>query len=82
MPDELANAPVLPEGLNSLWQSFIRLHKNRGSNGWSASRITDVDIDAARRVRGMTLEPWQVEIVNRADDLWLTEFAPKPKTDK
>lgn len=78
----LRTAPPLPAGLEELWRAFQRLHGNRGSTGWGPAKITDVDIVASRQAVGLVLQPWEVALVNRADDLWLSEFAPKPKADK
>ena len=78
----IANAPQLPEGLSCLWTAFLALHECRGSNGFGASRISFADIDCFQRVTGTRLQPWEVEWVRKADNLWLSEFAPKPKGDK
>ena len=78
-PAMLADAPAMPEGCETLWRNFLELHDSRGSTGWGAARITFADIDAWQRVRGAALSPFEVESIRRADNLWLGEFAPKPK---
>jgi hypothetical protein len=82
MPQMLVDAPELPEGLQSLWAAFLELHDSRGSTGWGAARITFMDMDAWQRVTGGRLAPWQIDLIRRADNIWLAEFAPKPKADK
>ena len=82
VPAMISKAPPLPEGCVELWNAFLRLHGNRGSTGWGPARITDADIVAAREARGLILDHWQVDMVNRVDSMWLSEFAPKPKADK
>lgn len=67
MPDQLAQAPQCPEGLEPLWQDFLDLHCMRGSSGFGPSRITYHDIDAMQRVRGITMPPWQVQAITAAD---------------
>jgi hypothetical protein len=82
MPAMLRDAPDLPEGLASLWQSFLELHGSRGSTGWGPARITFADMKAWQELRRTELQPREVELIRKADDLWLSEFAPKPKGDK
>lgn len=79
MPAMLANAPTMPEGCETLWRNFLELHDSRGSTGWGAARVTFADMDSWQRVRGTTLRPWEVECIRKADNLWLSEFAPRPK---
>lgn len=78
----IAKAPPLPEGLESLWRTFLDLHDSRGSTGWGPQRITFADIDCFKRVTGAMLSPWEIEVIRKVDNLWLAEFAPKPKADK
>ena len=78
----LADAPPLPHGCESLWANFLELHSCRGSVGLGINRITYVDMDAFCRVTGTMLKPWEIGLIRKADTLWLTEFAPKPKADK
>lgn len=78
-PDLLANAPKAPEGTEQLWADFLELHCSRGSTGFGAMRITFADIEAWQGVRGVRLDAFETDCIRRVDDLWLSEFAPKPK---
>lgn len=81
--DELiAEAPDLPDGLAPLWRDFLELHDSRGSNGWGPSRITYADLRAYSDMTGTTLEAWEIEALRKADSVWLSEYAPKPKEAK
>lgn len=82
VPDFIVNAPPLPEGCEMLWQRFLSLHLSRGSAGFGMARITFVDIDAFQRVTRTMLSPWEIDLIRKADNLWLSEFQPKPKGDK
>lgn len=82
MPEMLATAPAIPEGAGKLWQDFLQLHGSRGSTGWGPMRITFADMQAWQVLTGSMLKPWEVDLIRKADDLWLSEFAPKPKADK
>lgn len=77
----IANAPALPEGLETLWLNFLELHSCRGSSGFGVSRITYTDIDAFQRVSRTMLSPLEIDLIRKADTMWLTDFAPKPKSD-
>jgi hypothetical protein len=79
VPSKLANAPTLPEGLLSLWTAFGELHSSRGSTGLGCARITFADMVYWQAMTGGRLDSWQVEMIRRADDIWLADFQPKPK---
>lgn len=78
----IADAPPLPDGLESLWSDFLELHDSRGSTGWGPARITFTDLQAWQSVRGTMLTPFEVDCIRRADNMWLVDFAPKPKEEK
>lgn len=78
----LADAPSLPGGCEMLWADFLELHTSRGSTGWGPARITFADMKAWQELRGAHLQPWEINCIRRADDIWLADFAPKPKADK
>lgn len=67
VPDQLADAPTCPEGMEGVWSDFLRLHSMRGNNGVGPSRISFADIHAMNEVRGFALPPWQVEAILAAD---------------
>lgn len=77
----IAEAPPLPAGCSQLWDDFLELHNSRGAGLGGAMRITFADMDAWQRVRGAHLQPWEVDCLLKADSMWLSEFAPKPKAD-
>jgi hypothetical protein len=67
----LLDAPRLPEGCEQLWPIFSELHSCRGNYGFGPCRITYADIDAFQRVSGVTLRPWELEAVRKADAAYL-----------
>jgi hypothetical protein len=79
-PQMLADAPTLPDCCETLWLDFIELHGSRGSTGFGAARITYSDLHAYQQVTGLRIQPWQLACIRKADDMWLADFAPKPKT--
>lgn len=70
MPEQLANAAQLPEGLEGLWGTFLSLHQSRGASMSGPARISFTDIDAMQRVTGMTLEPWEISAIRAADSAY------------
>ena len=64
--------PPLPLPLAYLWRTFLRIRRRKGSNGFSANPIEWPDIDAFVRNSRLNLAPWEIEVVEALDDLWLT----------
>lgn len=65
---ELA-CPPLPRELAYLWRVFLKLSARRGSNGFAASPISYLDIDAFCRLTGTSLSPWEIELIEDLDIL-------------
>lgn len=78
LPARLAEARELPDGLDLLWDDFLELHGSRGSTMAGPARISFMDIDAWQRVNRVTLRPWQIEAIRRADTEFMASL-PKPK---
>ncbi len=80
-PAMLADAPVLPDGCGGLWADFMDLHQCRGVSGMAPARITFTDIDAWQRVNMVSLEPWEIDAINQADNAYLSQVARAVKRD-
>lgn len=76
-PQALLDAPVLPEACVELWDIFKELHACRGSTGFGPACISYGDIDAFQRVTGVTLQPWELEAIRRADMAYLEAHAER-----
>lgn len=70
------NGPPLPRELSYLWKIFCRIASRRGGNGFSALPLTWSDIDAFCRLTRTQLQPFEIEIIEDLDALYL---APKGK---
>jgi hypothetical protein len=79
IPAALRDAPPLPLGCEALWDKFQELHKSRGSTGWGAQRITHLDLFAFQHNRSVRFSDRELDLIQKTDDVWLAEFAPKPK---
>lgn len=77
-PAMLRDAPPMPAGCSQLWNDFLELHSCRGSS-FGASRITFLDIAAWQSIRGVKLQPWEIDCIRRTDEMWLSEFQPTPE---
>lgn len=64
--------PPFPDPLRYLWNVFIRL-SNRRPVGFAAGLIPWSEIDAFQRVTGFRLSPWEVQIVERLDMMFVND---------
>lgn len=67
---ELAGSPM-PRALGYLWKAYNRLRRRVGSGGFGANPIAWGDIDAFTRHAQFRLMPWEIEIIEEIDDLYL-----------
>jgi hypothetical protein len=76
--EEELRGPPFPAELAYLWKIFCRLSNRRSSNGFGPAPIGWSDIDAFCRLSQTKLQPWEIEIIEDLDRLWL---APKSETE-
>lgn len=69
----------IPAGGEYLWAAFTRLHGRRGSNGFGPSPLSWPDLDAFNRMSRINLAPWEVEIIEALDRVYLTHVAEASK---
>lgn len=63
-------APPLPVSLRYLWSAFIRL-SDRRPVGMNVGLIPWSEIDAFQRVSGFRLTPWEVELIEMLDVMFV-----------
>lgn len=73
MPEELANAPDMPELVAHVWQFFVRLHKRRGSNGMGENPLLYSEIESWCRLSGISLYQWELDTIEAIDDAYMSE---------
>lgn len=71
------SCPELPPALDYLWKIYRRLRRRTG-NGFGLTPIEWPAIDAFLRHAGISLAPWEIEVIEEVDDLFLIANAPKP----
>ena len=84
--DELQSAS-LPAALTPLWNIYQRLRRRAGGSGFGPNPVSWPAIEAFQRVIHRSLAPWEIELIEMIDDLFLAEAARSakamsPKTEK
>lgn len=64
--------PPFPVALEYLWSAFNRIRRRKGSGTGGPMPIEWPDIDAFCRHSRLMLEPWEVEIIEDLDDMFLS----------
>lgn len=77
---ELA-CPPLPPAMFYLWQIFNRIRRRIGSSGFGANPITLGDIVDFIRLFRYPLAPWEIEIIEMLDDLYMVQQAKSQRGD-
>lgn len=71
--------PPFPTALGYVWQRYFRI-RHRIAMGFNGPNpIGWQDIDAFIRRSGLSLMPWEIEIIEALDDLYLTSTIKKPQ---
>jgi len=77
-PQQLEDAPPLPEHGAHVWGWFVQLHNGLGSNGMEQSKITAHDVKDWMWFNGIaSLELWERQAIADLDNCW---FASQRKT--
>jgi hypothetical protein len=66
-PDELDNPHELPMMYAHVWDGFLRLNNDRGSNGFSANAIGYLQIEAFCRLTKSEFSAHEIELIKRLD---------------
>lgn len=72
---ELATPPC-PQALAYLWRTYIRLRRRTDMGFAGPQPIRWRDIDAFVNLTGVSLVPWEVELIERLDDTYLQPDQP------
>jgi hypothetical protein len=71
-PQQLAEAPELPEDGILVWTYFCELSAERSGNGMGPNPISSRDIEAWCRLNGIQLEVWEIGLIKRLDREFLS----------
>lgn len=63
--------PPFPEALAYLWRTYLRLRRRMAGGFAGPNPIGWQDIDAFIRRSGLRLTPWEIEAIERIDDLFV-----------
>jgi hypothetical protein len=72
--DIRATIPEFPDAFGYVWDWFISLHNTR-QIGMAACPITELEIDAFCRNRGMRMSLFELEAIRTLDRLALTDYS-------
>lgn len=67
--------------MDHVWRAFSRLRRRKGGNGFAPQPLEFGDLDAFLRLTGARLAPWEIELVEQLDDLFLAKSAGGAKED-
>jgi hypothetical protein len=56
-----------------LWHIYSKIRRRKGSNGFGPSPIEGPDIESFQRRHFISLAPWEQEIIEMIDDLFMAE---------
>ncbi len=73
MPDQLADAPELPELVAHVWEAFCELSRCRGGNGAGPNPITPTAIKDWSEIMGVRMDAWEIKLLLRLDREYLAE---------
>jgi hypothetical protein len=65
----------LPIAAYPVWLAFCRLSGRRGGTGFGPSPIGWLEIEAYQRLAGIRLSPWEIEMIEMLDRLYLDRLA-------
>lgn len=72
-PEQLANAPTLPELAEHVWGWFLELRNEQGSNGMAPSRIGSQAMRDWCWATGNTLALWERRAIRAVDAAWIED---------
>jgi hypothetical protein len=69
----------LPVDLEWIFSTFLDLSSSRGSNGYTANRLTYSEIGAWCDLAGISLDPWEVDVLRKLDTVYMKAFHAGPR---
>lgn len=63
--------PPFPDPLSYLWRAYLRLRRRMAGGFAGPNPVGWQDLDAFIRRSGLRLAPWEIEIVEAIDDLFI-----------
>ncbi len=74
--------PPFPDALGYIWRTYFRLRRRMASGFAGPNPIGWQDIDAFSRLSGLRLAPWEIDLLERLDDLYLGTMIDKPSPQR
>lgn len=70
--------PPFPHALDYLWRTYGRLRSRKAMGYAGPEPIQWIDMDAFVRRTGITLAPWEIELLEEIDNIYLSERTQAP----
>ena len=68
----MLDVPPIPEAVSYLWNTFLRIRSRIGADAMGNPRpIAWADLDAFNRLSGLRLRPWEIDIIEQLDAVYL-----------
>jgi len=74
--------PPFPMALSYVWQAWVRLRRRTPAGFNGPNPITIEAIDAFIRRTGLRLNPYDVDLIERVDDLYLSKMAEQQASER
>ena len=78
-PQELIDAPPLPELTAYLWGYYQELHRRRVNYGWGHVPLSFSEVEAWARLTKRKLDPWELSALLDIDAVYLASIAKPAK---
>lgn len=68
----MLEVPPMPEALAYLWNAFWRIRVRKGTDAMgNVQPIGWGDLDAFNRLSGLKLNPWEIDLIEQIDTVYL-----------
>lgn len=74
--------PPFPLALTYLWRAFMRLRCRAAPTMSGPGPVTFGDLESYTRLTRMSLAPWEVQIIENLDDIYLASVGDAQAADK
>lgn len=81
LTEKLATPPF-PKALEYLWAIYRRLRRRKAAGMEGVAPIEWADLGGFARLAGFDISPWEVELIERVDDAYLTVMAAQAERER
>lgn len=82
LPEKYLELIECPTYLKDIWFAFLQLNSKRTSNGFGINPITYQDVLAYCQLKGVYLNPYEVDLIMQLDNICLEQYAKEQKQEQ